>query len=49
MPSAQIARSGRLTVPGVSVNPFRLIPYTGSGVSVHPFRGFPYTSQMGVP
>jgi integrase len=32
-----------LTVPVVSVHPFRLNPYTGSGVSVHPFRGFPYT------
>ena len=36
-----------LTVPTVSVHPFRSIPYTGPGVSVHPFRRFPYTCRMG--
>ncbi len=38
---------GWMTVPVVSVHPFRSIPYTGSGVSVHPFRGFPYTWRRG--
>ncbi len=30
-----VAVSRRVTVPVVSVHPFRSIPYTGSGVSVH--------------
>ena len=39
VPAARRSTGLRLTIPEVSVHPFRSIPYTDSGVFVHPWAG----------